>query len=102
MNSHTPILLRDLDIYHDILFDFYLRADSVDGFVGQIQKLKENPEYYRTAVEMSARGHAFYSRENVAKMWRNFYHEILSKGPAKRRRKPAGARGKVRTESAAQ
>ena len=46
MNSHTPILLRDLDIYHDILFDFYLRADGVDGFEQEIRRSRgKNPAH---------------------------------------------------------
>ena len=81
MNSHTPILLRDLEIYHDILFDFYLRADGVEGFEQEIRRLQQDADYYRAAEERSARGHAFYSRENVARMWREFYHGVVSKRP---------------------
>ena len=88
MNSHTPILLRDLDIYHDILFDFYLRADGVDGFEQEIRRLQQDAAYYQEAEARSAKGHAFYSKENVAKMWRAFYHGVVSKRPA------GGSRGK--------
>ena len=88
MNSHTPILLRDLDIYHDILFDFYLRADGVDGFEQEIRRLQQDAAYYQEAEARSAKGHAFYSKENVARMWRAFYHGVVSKRPA------GGSRGK--------
>ena len=88
MNSHTPILLRDLDIYHDILFDFYLRADGVDGFEQEIRRLQQDAAYYQEAEARSAKGHAFYSKENVARMWRTFYHGVVSKRPA------GGSRGK--------
>ena len=90
MNCHTPILLRDLDIYHDILFDFYLRAENVDGFEEELRRLRSDAEYYTAASGRAARGHDFYSRENVAKMWRTFYEDILSKRPQKRERRPAG------------
>ena len=82
MNCHTPILLRDLDIYHDILFDFYLRADGVDGFEQEIRRLQQDAAYYQEAEARSAKGHAFYSKENVARMWRTFYHGVVSKRPA--------------------
>ena len=88
MNCHTPILLRDLDIYHDILFDFYLRADGVDGFEQEIRRLQQDAAYYQEAEARSAKGHAFYSKENVARMWRAFYHGVVSKRPA------GGSRGK--------
>lgn len=108
MNCHTPILLRDLDIYHDILFDFYLRAEDVAGFEQEIRRLCTEPDYYAAARERSARGHAFYSRENVAKMWRSFYHDILSKRPQKIKRRlakplfPTGRVGALSSGDAAQ
>lgn len=86
MNCSTPILLRDLDIYHDILFDFYLRADSVDGFEQILRRLQNDADFYAKAQAMSHRGHQFYSRENVTKMWRNFYHAILPKQPKSTKR----------------
>jgi len=85
MNCGTPILLRDLDIYPNILFDFYLKADSVEGFQAQIERLKTDKTYYTAACESSFRGHLYYSKEHVARMWRSFYSRIVG---AKGTRKP--------------
>ncbi|MGN0579158.1 MAG: glycosyltransferase family 4 protein [Ruminiclostridium sp.] len=73
MCAHTPILLRDLEIYNDILFDFYDRANDVDGFMAELKKLRDDKEYYEKFVESSKRGNEFYSKEHVTKMWDDFY-----------------------------
>lgn len=85
MNSATPILLRDLPIYEDILFDFYLRGDNVSDFATLIGKVKEDTAFRRKAQEMSYRGHLFYSREHVAQMWREFYNDVHAQSKTKRR-----------------
>ena len=81
MNCGIPILLRDIDIYKSILFDFYLSSDSVDNFVNTIEHLKNDKSFYQKASDMSDKGHNFYSRNHVATMWKDFYCKILkSKG----------------------
>lgn len=76
MSVNVPILLRDLDIYPDILFDFYVKANTNEEFIHQIQSLKDDRVYFETAAHASAKGHEFYSKESVLKMWREFYHRI--------------------------
>jgi 1,2-diacylglycerol-3-alpha-glucose alpha-1,2-galactosyltransferase len=76
MCVNIPILLRDLDIYNDILFDFYYRETSVEGFINELKKLRDNKAYYAAGVEASIRGNAFYSKEHVVKMWDEFYTKV--------------------------
>ena len=76
MCANIPILLRDLDIYNDILFDFYYRETSVEGFINELKKLRDNKAYYAAGVEASIRGNAFYSKEHVAGMWDEFYTKV--------------------------
>ncbi len=76
MCAHTPILLRDLEIYNDILFDFYEREENVEGFIGILKKLRDDKEYYEKAVENSRRGNEFYSKEHVTEMWDEFYTKV--------------------------
>lgn len=71
-----PILLRDLDIYNDILFDYYLKGNSVDEFLELLEKLKNDKDFYDEWSKNSDRGHKFYSRENVLKMWEDFYDRV--------------------------
>ena len=77
MSAGTPILLRNLDIYEDILFDFYLKADTIPGFEKIIRRLANDPAYYAEAVAMAGRGNTFYGRDHVAHMWRDFYDGVM-------------------------
>lgn len=78
MSCETPILLRNLDIYQDILFDFYLSANEVPDFVQIIEELRNNPDFYQNAEKRSKKGRLFYSREHVSEMWRNFYKSVVA------------------------
>lgn len=77
MSCNVPMLLRDLDLYEDILFDFYLKADDNKDFMTLLNRLHTDEGFYQSAVDMSKRGKAFYSRENVAKLWDRFYKRAL-------------------------
>lgn len=94
MSCGTPVVLRDLDIYPGILFDFYRKADSVDGFELLILRMMSNPQEMALAREDARRGSAFYSRERIAKMWRQYYQCVLcgEKGTAV----PVPAKGLIR------
>lgn len=83
MCVNIPIVLRDLDIYPDILFDFYSRSDSVDGFIKELDRLHNDKDYYAQQVDASKRGNQFYSREHVAKMWDEFYSMVRDSIPNK-------------------
>lgn len=76
MNCKVPILLRDLDIYPDILFNFYLKGKTNDEFKDIIQNLNTDEDLYKDCSNNSWEGHKFYSRDNVLKMWSDFYQKI--------------------------
>lgn len=77
MCVNIPILLRDLPIYNDILFDFYYREKSIEGFVNEIKKLRDDKEYYAAGAANALRGNKFYEKSSVAQMWDDFYTSIL-------------------------
>lgn len=77
MCVNVPILLRKLPIYDNILFDFYYAEDNVEGFVNALNRLKDDKEYYNTAVANSKRGNEYYKKESVLKMWDDYYTSIL-------------------------
>ena len=79
MNCYKPILLRDIDLYKNILFDYYLRADNNEGFEAEIEKLSTDRQYYNAAVDKSKQGHQFYSRGHVSQMWEAFYDKQLAR-----------------------
>ena len=80
MSSGRPILLRDLDLYEDILFDYYIKETSVAGFAEQILRLKEDPAYYQMAKKQAERGAFHYSEERLTEIWHTFYHQLTLNG----------------------
>ena len=78
MNCNTPILLRDLDVYPRILFDFYLKGNTNEEFIGYINKLKNDDGFRKERINKSLEGSNFYSRENILGMWQSFYNGILT------------------------
>lgn len=78
MNCRIPLLLRDIPIYKNILFDYYLRETDNDGFTDALLRLRDDPEYYKQAQESSWRGHEFYNRKHVSQMWDQFYSDVIA------------------------
>ena len=77
MNCKTPILLRDIDIYKNILFDFYLKGNNVEEFKALLERLSSDEAFYESASLKSWEGHLFYHRDHVLKMWDAFYSDII-------------------------
>ncbi|MCT4660751.1 MAG: glycosyltransferase family 4 protein [Tissierellales bacterium] len=76
MNCAKPMLLRDIDIYKDILRDYYLRGKDNGEFIKIIESIKAKDEAYETARELSKKGARFYSRDHVLKQWQEFYDKV--------------------------
>ncbi|AAK80956.1 1,2-diacylglycerol-3-alpha-glucose alpha-1,2-galactosyltransferase [Clostridium acetobutylicum] len=79
LSLKLPVLLRDIDIYNAILFDYYLKGNSVNDFANIIRNLKNDNTIYNKWSENSARCHNFYSKEHVLKQWESFYYKISYK-----------------------
>ncbi len=47
MSCEKPLLLRDLDLYEDILFHYYQKASSNDGFLTVIDRLQKDTTFYK-------------------------------------------------------
>lgn len=76
MAIKIPVLLRDVDIYENILFDYYLKGNNVDEFVQIINEIHDKGEHYRTCCENSWKCHQFYSKDSVLNQWKKFYDKI--------------------------
>ena len=73
VNLHVPLVLRDLDLYKDILFDRYMKADDNDAFKACLEELKKNNQTYEKYQNESRLLSEFYSKEHVLNMWKEFY-----------------------------
>lgn len=78
MNCHIPIVLRDIDIYKNILFDYYLRADDNKKFEEILYRLGHDKNFYKNSIKSSIRGSSYYSKEHVLELWEEFYDDISS------------------------
>ena len=91
VNSAKPVLLRDLDLYEEILFkdkDCYAIGKNVDEFDAQVKKLASDKDYYEHYSKGSQVISDFYSKEHVKSIWREYYPRILEKwAPKKKLRK---------------
>ena len=85
MNCRLPILVRDLDIYQPILFDYVQKGRNQAEFVKILKRLKEDPQFYRESADLAFTGHHFYSREHVGDMWKNFYERVFQEEQERKR-----------------
>ena len=76
INSSKPLLLRDLDLYRDILFEKYLKGNNNDEFVSKLNDLK-NKKVYEKYSKLSSEISEFYSKEHVLEIWKEFYQSIV-------------------------
>lgn len=79
INSQKPLLLRDLELYEDILFKKYLVANNNEGFAEMIQKLINDQSFYQKYQNASFEISQYYSKEHVKEMWKDFYLKIADK-----------------------
>lgn len=77
INSSKPLLLRDLDLYRDILFEKYLKGTNNDEFVSKLNDLKNDKELYDKYSKLSNEISEFYSKEHVLEIWKEFYQSIV-------------------------
>ena len=75
-NAEKPLLLRDLDLYHDILFNKYLAGTSNKSFVNKLKNLKDDKELYKIESKHSKEIGNFYSKDHVLSIWVDFYTRI--------------------------
>lgn len=73
VNLHIPLVLRDLDLYKDILFDHYMYSNNNEGFVECIKALQTDHETYQKYALESKAISDYYSKEHVLSMWIDFY-----------------------------
>ncbi|MCM1371199.1 MAG: glycosyltransferase family 4 protein [Clostridium sp.] len=78
VNINKPLLLRDLDLYEDILFKKYMSSNNNKGFIEKIKVLKDDKKEYKKYSEYSKDISEFYSDKHVLKMWEEFYTKIYN------------------------
>jgi len=77
MQVGTPMLLRNLDLYKDILFDYYLNTDNNETFALYIKQLATDANFHSYWTNQSIKGGKQYSREMIGTRWKEFYKEAI-------------------------
>lgn len=84
VNLKRPLVLRNLELYEDILFEKYEMANDNEAFARTIQQLYDNPDHYQRCSMNSEYISEFYSKENVLKVWKDFYTKVYEGSKEKR------------------
>ncbi|MDR0957484.1 MAG: glycosyltransferase [Candidatus Nomurabacteria bacterium] len=71
----TPVMLRDLDLYHNILAGKYIPVKDLDEMDKQLKKILEKPTILDKYRKLSAEVSAEYSEEALCETWKAFYKE---------------------------
>lgn len=79
INLDKPLLLRNLELYEDILFKKYISGNNNEQFSLELEKLSKDNKYYQKAEKNSHDISEFYSKEHVSSLWKNFYLDIYNK-----------------------
>lgn len=72
-NTHTPVLLRDLQLYHDIITGYYQPAENYQEMNQIIRHLWANPADLLQLAQLAAAGADYYSEQHLSEIWRTFY-----------------------------
>lgn len=72
-----PLVLRDLDLYHGILFDKYLRGNNNKEFISLIEQLRKNQELYQEAKNNSIYISNYYNEDRIVELWKKFYRDLI-------------------------
>lgn len=78
VNLHIPLVLRDLVLYEDILFHKYLKGNTHQDFMQCITSLQQDESFYQQYQQQSKEISEYYSKENVLKIWKDFYTKVYS------------------------
>ncbi|MEG0275249.1 MAG: glycosyltransferase family 4 protein [Longicatena sp.] len=95
VNLKRPLVLRNLELYEDILFKKYQMADDNEAFAKAIDKLHKDKAFYDACAKDSEYISEYYSKENVLQIWKQFYTRVydeqinMNEKAQKRKRKLA-------------
>ena len=78
VSTETPVLLRDIELYEDILFHKYVCADSNEDFARLIEKFKTDPAFYEEQTENARFISDYYSEERIYGIWKQFYNDCVN------------------------
>ena len=91
-NCKMPIIVRDLPEYHGVVSDYCVMCKNNDEFNENINAISNDKDCYNEARQKSIEASVYYSTENVAKIWDDFYDEVIAKSENKKKSKQRGGK----------
>lgn len=79
VHTGCPYIVRDLDVYKDILPKDYLCASDNDGFNAILRLLKTDESFYKDSLEEIKEFKKMYSRESIYDKWEEYYKYVYLK-----------------------
>ena len=73
----TPVMLRDLDLYHSIIKGYYIAADNYAEMDQKLSALVKNPALLRDYQQRADQASAEYSEDHLAEIWLKYYSSLL-------------------------
>ncbi|MFD1431034.1 glycosyltransferase family 4 protein [Lacticaseibacillus mingshuiensis] len=72
-STETPVMVRQLALYDQIIAPFAMMAPDVDAMNQQLHRLQQEPALQQKYAQKSAEAAATYSEPRLAKVWEHFY-----------------------------
>lgn len=69
----TPVMLRDLDLYHSIIDGYYEPATDVNEMQEKLNLLRQDPDRLLKLKKQAQQAAQRYSKAHLAKIWYEFY-----------------------------
>jgi 1,2-diacylglycerol-3-alpha-glucose alpha-1,2-galactosyltransferase len=77
-NCQTAVMLRDLDLYHDVIGERYLPCDDRAAMQKNLRAIDKDRSLLLPYVEQSRKAAGFYSKNNLAKIWYDYYTGLVA------------------------
>ena len=78
-STHTPLLLRDLPEYRNILTGYFLPAQDNEEFARDILSIRDDQKLYDELTQKATAVSEEYSEEAIYQLWKKFYYDCADR-----------------------
>ncbi|MFD1393154.1 glycosyltransferase family 4 protein [Lacticaseibacillus jixianensis] len=83
-STATPVMVRDLALYDEIITPYAMMAKDQDAMNQQLRALQQTPSMQKTYTHKADQAAATYSEDRLARVWHDFYLAQAKIGAARR------------------
>lgn len=83
-STATPVMVRDLALYDEIIAPYAMMAKDQDAMNGQLRALQQTPSMQKLYTQKADQAAATYSEDRLARVWHDFYLAQAKIGAARR------------------